>query len=151
MASKRKKQALKKVTINELQSFIEGATAFNPEDWHPDKEQWERIVEMIMNIKYEAPVQAPANVPNQQSRSAPPQAVPKGFATESSFDSDLGEPVQYDTDPVASRAPKTDMRKVKVESTGVSGVDENGFKQSGIKVKTPNVDSSKGDYDTPFQ
>jgi hypothetical protein len=156
MAAKKKKSTVaKQVSISELQSFIEGATAFNSDDWHPNKEQWTRIVEMIMTIKPEETVVV-NNVPHVVNV---PQQTPQRQFLPSTFGSgDVdGDGYAHNSsvadggfEDLRSKAPRTDMRKIKAEKTGIGGVDDNGITVSGIKVKTPNVDSSKGDYDTPF-
>ena len=45
------KRRNKKLTLAELKTYIEGAVEFNPDDWVPDKEQWDYIVELIMGVK----------------------------------------------------------------------------------------------------
>jgi hypothetical protein len=162
MAAKKKKSTVaKQVSISELQSFIEGATAFNSDDWHPNKEQWTRIVEMIMTIKPEETavvsnvphvVNVPQSYPTQQTpqRQFQPSTFGDGDADGGGYVHNASSVADGGFEDLRSTAPRTDMRKIKAEKTGVGGVDDNGITVSGIKVKTPNVDSSKGDYDTPF-
>jgi hypothetical protein len=39
-----------KVTISELQSWLNGAIAFQEDDWVPNKAQWDKIITKIRNL-----------------------------------------------------------------------------------------------------
>lgn len=88
---KKKKQVNEKskgVTINEFKAWLEGITAFQPEDWVPNADQWGKIREKIDNLipemveKYAPPTQRPQmNQPGPQQTynerpmyQAPPRA-----------------------------------------------------------------------------
>ncbi len=121
-------------TLEELQAFINGAIEFNEPDWHPDKGQWERIVVMIMNVKFPTVV-----VPTQQTTTTSQRRLPSKIE----HDSSLGEIGEGETLQVGS--PKTDMRRQKIEHVGGGEVNpETGAIPSGIKIKPQNRDDSKG-------
>jgi hypothetical protein len=144
------RKKVKKVTVKELQSYIQGAIEFNEDNWCPDKAQWDKIVEMIMNIKEEKvevrtevaappPPAMPANTNHPEHEIRPVRAQ-------------QGSLSQTEVAPAPDRpsAPPTDMRRLQVEKTGAVRKDESsGVVSSGIKVKTPHL--SEGDYASPFE
>lgn len=151
------RKKVKKVTVSELQSYIKGAIEFNEENWHPDKKQWDKIVEMIMNIKEEPPIQVVRNSNNQTVQNAqgnqnnPP--AQSGSILEEAKPAEAVD--QLHNDPSANPnyvpPPKTDMRRITVEKSGDVTRDPNtNVLSSGNKVKTPNVDTSEQDYESSF-
>lgn len=148
MANKRKRT--KKVTVKELQSYIQGAIEFNDDGWFPDKSQWDKIVDMIMNIKEETvevrtevqappPPEMPPNVSYREHDVAPVRRASGSLA-------DTPPVQEYERAP----APKTDMRKLQVEQVGTPQKDpQTGAVSSGIKVKTPHL--SDDNYASPFE
>ena len=137
-----RKKRVKKVTIAELRSYVQGAIDLNDDGWHPDKGQWDKIVDMIMNVKEEPPKvervveQVPAQQPMQAAQ------LPQGAA--SNLTGQLAPP--------AGRPSKIDLRaesNYRTERVGVpESQDGTSVTRSGIKVKTPNIETPV--YDTPF-
>lgn len=147
-----RKRRTKKVTVAELQSYIEGAIEFNEDDWCPDKKQWDKLVDMIMNIKEEEPKVVYESVNHNTTRPGyPPHDVGGEMPVESHIDSVLdenGNTLEYE--PSRKSPPKMDMRKIKTSKTGPETRDPNsGAVQSGITVKTPDI-LEDGDYGTPY-
>ena len=153
MAAKRKKP-VQKVTVSELQSYIKGAIEFNPDDWHPDKPQWDKIVEMIMNIKKDdvKTVEKVVEIKSQTGSPVPARRV-QGSSMDvppaSSGNTEFQPPVER---PVKEEVRATDAPKLQVQKTMVdpSDRDENGVPKSGISIKTPNVDTSEQPYESGF-
>lgn len=138
-----RKKAVKKVTISELQSYVQGAIDLNEDGWHPDKSQWDKIVGMLMNVKVDAPKiervveQAPVQQPYY------PQPPQQQGGTVSNLTGDTGG---------EKRPAPVDMRKGKGYEIKHDGTftKEGQVLKSGIKVKTPTIDTSVDDYDSPF-
>jgi len=130
-----RKKKVKAVTVSELQAFLTGAIEFNPDDWLPDVGQWNRIVEMIMNIKPDAPTVVVRNVSGE--------LLSEDQVGDSPLD-DSG-PVELNSS-LESDAPRIDMRQNNTETlhTNVDGKDENGVVSSGKKFRTPSRDDSEG-------
>lgn len=142
----RKKKTTQKVTVNELQSYIKGAIEFNEDDWHPDKRQWDKIVEMIMNIKQDVV----EKVVEKQASTVRTQQNPKSLAA-SSMD---GGQVSGNPQISEYRGPRqpvkaTNAQSLEVQKIGDGGVDENGKPSSGISIKTP-TDHSGEPYESGF-
>jgi hypothetical protein len=142
MASRKKR--VKKVTIAELQSYVQGAIDLNDEDWHPDKTQWEKIVDMLMNVKVDPPKveriveQTPVQQPDYAQQG--PNANADSALTGESLDGNTKRPRQLD------------LREGKGYEIKHDGTFEKqgDVLKSGIKVKTPTIDTSVDDYDSPF-
>lgn len=156
----RKKKA-EKVTVPQLQSYIKGAIEFNADDWHPDKKQWDKIVEMIMNLKdevrtvekvVEKPVPQrggqPARAPSGQS----PRIEGSSLELASSNEGNATEFQPSAPRPQKEQVRATDAPSLQVQRTAVdpNDKDENGRPKSGISIKTPNVDTSEKPYDSGF-
>lgn len=141
MTARKSSKKIKKITVSDLQSYISGAIDLNVDDWHPNKEQWEKIVDMIMNLKPDEVVTREVHVQQNPQRT-----------THSAMTGGYSEPVMGgESNHPNTRAPKTDFRKIKVENNGTYEKDPNtGVVRSGIKIKTPSIDTSIKDYDTPF-
>jgi hypothetical protein len=163
----RKKKA-EPVSIDELKSYVKGAIELNDDGWHPDAKQWNKIVDMIMNVKEPEPAPAaPAphyGPPAQQGTAMqpagnlggmPPQPQPgQGLPT------GMGGAVPknpYEMDdpnvdrPAPMKLPSDGAPVPKFLRTGVEQRDENGNISSGITVKTPNIDTSQKQYKSGYE
>ena len=142
MAAPRKKKVTKKIeTVTEIQSYINGAIEFNEDSWHPNKKQWDNIVELIMNIVPE--VAAPAPV----AAAVVPVARP-GVMGQSDVTYGAEQP---ESNQEFSMAPKTDMRAVPSQQSSMMGdKDAQGVISSGMTVRTPSLDTSDGPYQSQF-
>lgn len=158
------KKRAKKVTISEMQSYVQALLDFMDEDWTPDKDQWKSLVEMVMNLKEEPTktvekiVEVPVQQPMQQHTQHHPHQQPqqRGSAMDSVVEGGNFEnrnEINAD-ETTQSRVPmnqRKDFRNINVETIGPSGVKgETGAVSSGKKFKTPDVDTSGGDYESPF-
>lgn len=135
-----RKKRVKKITIKELQSYITGAIELNIEGWHPDKEQWEKIVDMIMHVKVES-VSVQLVERKEQS----------GGTTTRGGNMFIEEPMLDEDGNAVRSVSKTDMRKNTTERVASMG-EKNpaGVISSGIINKTKNIDTSNGEYKSEF-
>lgn len=120
----------KKITVRELQTFIEAVEfAADTDDWIPSERQWKRIRSMIDNLVVEAPapvvrqVQPTAADPHQLPTSRPPQP---------------DRPVQMAPGGLSGRAPTPAPSPALASNT------------PGVPVRTPDIDTSQGPYNSGF-
>jgi hypothetical protein len=59
----------KKVSVSEFKNWLDGVLDFQPEDWVPDRGQWEKILNKIKQLDENT---------SQPARAAPVPAAPKG-------------------------------------------------------------------------
>lgn len=120
----------KKISVEQFRAWLEGVEEMQPDGWTPNDEQWKRIRQKIDMIEEEVVVeerivsqQSYAPPPQQQQRPNNPPPAPAG-----------GPPVQSTLTPepasIASPRPQP------------SG--------SG-KIKTPDIDTSGGEYMSGFE
>ena len=117
------------ITINEFKMWLEGVEEMQPENWSPDKRQWDRIREKINQL--EATVQ-----PAQPVQYAP--SAPVYREEQIQYAPVSNAPVQYAPSTMPRVAPPP-------PNAALFGGDNPAF-----PVKTPNVDSSNGTYEAPF-
>ncbi len=70
------------MTIEQFRSYLKGITFVGGPDWHPNRQQWEAIVEMIDNLILSAPQQSqqqPQPQYAQQYQSPPVWQPPPGM------------------------------------------------------------------------
>jgi hypothetical protein len=114
----------KKVTISELKTFIEAVEfAADTEEWIPSKRQWLKIREMI-NALVEAPTPQPVSLPQMMMpvQQGPVQMAPGGLS-----------------------AGLTPPGPVQIPA----GVPMSGANPA-IPVKTPDIDTTRGNYQSSF-
>jgi len=80
-----RKVKLEDMTVSEFRAKLEGIELFQDESWHPSKEQWDLIREMINHVQETVEIERisvrqnsqqyqPASTqPNKQQRELPPQ------------------------------------------------------------------------------
>lgn len=114
----------KKITVRELQTFIEAVEfAADTDDWIPSERQWKRIRSMIDNLVEEAP---------RQTRSDPyPLPAPAPMPAPD-------RPVMMAPGGLGGRAPAPAPSPALASSS------------PGIPVKTPDIDTSAGPYNSGF-
>lgn len=135
-----RKKRVKKITIKELQSYITGAIELNIEGWHPDKEQWEKIVDMIMHVKVES---VSVQLVERKEQSGGTTTRGGGIFIEEQMLDEDGNAVRS--------VSKTDMRKNTTERVASMGEkNTEGVISSGIINKTKNIDTSDGEYKSEF-
>lgn len=138
-----KGKKVKKVTLSELQSYIQGAIEFNPKGWSPDKAQWDKIVTMIMqvipdrvNAEMSQYASGGQSHPAYQKQDLPVMRQTSGLSLDGST------PVKE----------KIDLRKPMVEQiASPHGKDENGVVSSGKIFKGPARDDSNGLSPSEFE
>lgn len=112
-------------TVSQLKTFIEAVEFLSDQpDWIPNPRQWQKIRTMIMTLEDQVAVPGP--------RSAPMQLIPSQVIPTQS-------PSQLMALPQSSMVYGTPSQNAPF-ATGVPG-------QS---VRTPNIDTSSGSYDSPF-
>lgn len=70
-----RKPKVKKQTLNEFQSWLQGIIEIQPEGWTPDAAQWKMIYERIINIKEPEPEKVVEQQPQQIMPYIPQQPV----------------------------------------------------------------------------
>jgi len=159
--SKKRTRASKKLSISELKAYIEGAVELNPDDWAPSPEQWSNIVEMIMNVKENVIVQTVstsasdadfgrgyAQEDRAETRVAAPQVAPSHITMDASQDNQRTRPMPPSID--ASQNPTTRPRMERVGSQ-MSHDPTTGTISSGLKFRTPTIDTSDKPYSSGYE
>lgn len=143
----------KKVTPSELKAYLKGALEFHDDDWTPNHTEWKRICDMIMNLKDEPP--APKNNAAGGQGQAPPQpqsAQPAPAPQQPAQPSPESNLFSPDYNPNAPPPPAMDMRPQLEQRSGTPGNSVDGQNpHSGKTYKTPDVDTSEQNYNSPFE
>ena len=107
--TKKKKITKKKYTLTEFQAWLTGIEEIQPDDWHPDFEQWRLIRERIAGIipdveiiEREVEVRVPVPVPMP----GPPPMVGPGF-----IPTPLQPEPKHEISPAAEAALRGEMPK----------------------------------------
>jgi hypothetical protein len=122
-------QTTKTITISEFRHWLSGVEEMQPDDWCPDKRQWDRIREKIDSISSE-----PTNVVKQVA----PHISGHQYAD--------SQPVYQDNRPV-QLAPSGMGR---VSAPPPSGVLFGNAENPAFPIKTPTIDTSTGPYEPAF-
>lgn len=123
----------KKVTVRELQTFIEAVEfAADTDNWVPSERQWKRIRDMIDNL---------ADLPMPQA-SAPRESAPVQYAPPT-----LSHSVMQPPPP--SRMAQGGMPPPPTSVSGQPAPFANPVAPS-IPAKTPDIDTSTGGYQSGF-
>jgi hypothetical protein len=133
----------KQITISEFLMWLEGVEEMQEDDWSPDKRQWSRIRAKLNCITTPAPQQVvQQNVVQYRTAAQQPtqQTIPQ-----------VGDVVQMDLvprheGPVTLSAPG--LMNVQPERLGSHAMF--GSDTPGILAKTPDIDTSGGDYKSSF-
>jgi hypothetical protein len=147
----------KMISVSDFKNWLSGIREFQPEDWVPNLDQWNKILGKIEDI--EESVSAPQvssaeinpEVGSYYSPSAKPQKNPQGAArpvrTRPQAPLDSGGAVKLPDNPV-----KVVPKQVTVEKVGVPTRDVEGkVLNTGDVYKTGVIDTSKGDYESQFK
>lgn len=141
-----RKKAVKKYTLAEFKAWLEGVEEIQPNDWHPDLDQWRMIREKIGGIVVPPPppiIRQPAE-PTSQHVPVRPAMIPRpGQMVDPSV-----LPVTGDTPPSgAGGAP--DMTPA--AKAALSGKLPNEIATDPTHgSKTPNIDTMDGNYNSSF-
>lgn len=138
MAGKRKK----KISLTEFRAWLEGVEELQPEEWHPDSDQWKLIRQKIDNIVEEK--KTVERVVEQHPRYSPeppraPTPAPVSLPPSSFGPPDGG---QFQPPPVEM----TEAAKAALNG----GVPKGMVPDADGKLKTPNIDTTDGDYNSGF-
>lgn len=119
----------KRVTLNEFKAWLDGVEELQPDDWTPTADQWKLIRTKIGNIKEDAPVaiqQTHQNVPQTHNRVASAPTIP-GFVPPPDVGGIPAGEIAMSPEAKAMMKPGPDN-----------------------KQKTPNIDTTDGQYTSSF-
>ena len=145
MAKKKSNNPLSRKTdwsINEFQMWLAGAYALQGDDWVPNPEQWELVVDIIYKLKDRGQAvrsATPQTMPVQQAPSrmpAPQQPVPQ--APPSALNEVGGNPnPPFEPPPLP---PEANMSLSALQAAAKAG----GLSSGNKPIKTASIDTSKG-------
>lgn len=121
------KKRIKKQSLLEFRAWLEGVEELQPDNWAPNANQWKLIRSKIDGIK-EKIVEKSAEQPviNNTYRQLQPEQ----------------RPTMMPPPPVAGGVPAGDV--------DMAPTTKQMFNPDGGRAKTPNIDSSDGNVDSPF-
>lgn len=128
----------KEWSVSEFQMWLAGAFSLQGEDWIPNAEQWEMIVDIVYKLKESEPEvaerpQMPVHRPPQGGFAVPP--MPLGEPPPMT-DDNPNPPFVPDELPLEAKMPLEALRNLSQSGSGTMS--------TGKSVKTPNIDTSKG-------
>ena len=123
MSEKEKEVKIKEITIMEFRAWLQGVEEMQEDDWHPNETQWKKIRGKIDCVIQGVQPVAPSGFVPQQ-----PQQIIQNFQPDRSALDNVPMPVPIQLNPNAP------MNKVE-----------------GEQVKTPNIDTSDGNYTSTFE
>jgi len=132
MATKKRKQ---KQTLREFRAWLEGVEELQPENWSPNREQWARIRERIDGIKEEA--QRPIEPTRSAQPAQPTNTTPQKPVIYQQPSSILPPP------PAPGGLPPGEIEMTPAAKQMLNP-------GPGGKAKTPDMDSSDGNVESPF-
>lgn len=151
------KKKNKKITLNEFRAWLDGVEELQPNDWSPDAKQWKLIRDKIDNIienqpapVAEAPAQGTYNVPTPApapthmveapAPTGPVVAPPPPGAVPSSALDAVVEVSPAARAAMSGKLPTNASSAPPALSAGPDG-----------KIRTPNVDTSDGTYNSALE
>lgn len=144
MATK-KKTSTKKYTLSEFKAWLEGVEELQPANWSPDATQWKLIRDRLFSI-VEDVAPAPAAPIHQDYVSSQSYAQAPRYA----------EPAPYQP-PIDSWVPPPSAVAPMVEATPAAQALMSGKKlptsmvpDASGKLKTPDINTSDGNYESSF-
>lgn len=150
MARKKKSndplKSKKEWTVSEFQMWLGGAFSLQGDDWVPNEEQWEMIVDIVYKLKsneVEVPVLSPAPYvarPPVGGFAVPPMPLVDPMLE--SNDGNPNPPFDPDNIPDEAKLSLDELRNMSQHGTGTVS--------SGKRIKTPNIDTSTG-YKSSFE
>lgn len=134
-----KRQSKKEYTLAEFKAWLEGIEELQPANWAPDSNQWKTIRDKLMNIVEEEVVvetHTPAPAPQQPVYRQPQMPAPAPMAPP----------------PQGSALPAVEPEMTPAAAAAVAGhLPAEMVPSADGKVKTPNIDTSSGDYGSSFE
>ena len=139
-----RKKRTKKLTIAELKSYVRGAVDLNPEGWCPNQDQWEQIADLIENVKDSVVVDEPYTTQGNDTELRP-RPIEEVRSAMMPID-DMGASGRFDASANPGHRPQVE----RIAGGGVKD-EQTGVVQSGIMIKTPNVDTSEEKYKSGYE
>lgn len=142
--TKKKKVVTKDRTLGEFRAWLEGVEELQGDDWHPDAEQWKLIRAAIDGIVEEEPEIITVSAPSP----APSYSRP--------VDSIVSAPIQYPR-PVSAMTSVIPGIPDNLEISPAARAAMSGKLPTAMvpdasgKLKTPNIDTMNGDYNSGFE
>jgi len=124
----------KKLTIKEFKMWLQGVEEMQDENWIPTATQWKRIREKIDDINDQAPAAPAQPAPVMYAPPAPTYATPAGPTVLAP--GGMGNPAGATAPSFAPAPPPAGVPLA-------SGSEQ-------IPVKTPNIDTTNGQYRSAF-
>jgi hypothetical protein len=145
-----KRKRVKKYTLKEFQAWLEGIEEIQPDDWTPDKKQWDMIREKIGAIVEE---EKPATVekPDVPTPAGPIPRGPTGpmMAGKPQTPPPAPPPSAFESSLPAADIPVPEMTpaaKAALQGKLPTEIATDPNKPA----KVPDIDTSKGDYKSSF-
>ncbi|MDE1830607.1 MAG: hypothetical protein KGI25_09820 [Thaumarchaeota archaeon] len=129
----------KKLTLNEFRAWLSGVEEMQESDWTPSASQWRTIrakIEEVIDVPAPRQRYEEEDLEERRPRGPIRAAGPSAFSAPAA-----GQMIQSPT-------------SLSVEQSLVSAPNEatpGGVKSGGLKIKTPNIDTSKGGYVAAFE
>lgn len=139
-----RKKRTKKLTIAELKSYVRGAVDLNPEGWCPNQDQWEQIADLIENVK-EGSFVDESYTTQVINKEIGPRPIEESQSLMMPVDN-MGASGRFDASANPGHRPQVE----RIPGGGVKD-DQTGVVQSGIMIKTPNVDTSEEEYKSGYE
>lgn len=144
-----KRQSKKEYTLTEFKAWLEGIEEMQPTNWAPDQNQWATIREKLMNIVEEVvEVEAPSapNVPMPAGpipRAQPSQMPPAGMQPPPGPPPNIPMTSALDSANVEMTPAAAAALKGNLPTNMVPGPDG--------KLKTPDMDTTDGNFNSTFE
>lgn len=152
MATKKKPIKKKERTLAEFRAWLEGVEELQGSNWHPDAEQWRLIRAAIDSIVDDEPEVVYVDSGPAPVHTPPPRDVP----------------VRHDSAPIHREAPRPTRpapEQLMVNSSLPPNVEISPAAKAALggklpagmvpdasgKLKTPNIDTTNGDYNSGFE
>jgi hypothetical protein len=128
--SKKSKKKIKQCTLSEFRAWLSGVEEMQPDEWIPNKTQWELIREKIDSIIVEEVIQTVT------------QQIPSGM---------INRQVEYQPQPQQFNIQPLPQEHIVPIDYEISPEAQVLLYGKGGKHKTPNLDTSDGTYRTSFE
>jgi hypothetical protein len=146
MATKRTKKSKKLVTLSEFRAWLEGVEELQSVDWCPTSDQWKLIrskIDSIVETEVEVPVSHPQapQISQVLPQTPPPGPIPR-----------QGPPPGPSSLPPAGPFIPPDVEISPAAKAMMGGTSPSQLlPDASGKLKTPNIDTTNGDYNSGFE
>lgn len=151
------RRSTKKITLNEFRAWLEGVEELQADDWSPTYDQWQLIRNKINNIVEEVKeVQVPANVPDVPPPAGPLPTYGGRTVSGDTFGSPGTNPAFVPPAPPMPPPPMggalDDMEMTPAAQAALNGkLPSTMVPSPDGKIKTPNLDTSDGNFTSGFE